>query len=37
MHHVFKGKLYAPVFSISIGFPNKVNGFVKTSTQDSLL
>ena len=37
MHHDFKGKFYAPVFSVSIGFSYKVNGFVKTSTQESLL
>ena len=35
--HNFKGKFDAPVFSVSIGFPYKVNGFVKTSTQESLL
>ena len=29
-HHDFKGKFYA-VFSISMGFPYKVNVFVKTS------
>ena len=27
MHHDFKGKFYEPVFSASIGFPYKVNGF----------
>ena len=37
MHHDFKGKFYTPVFSIAIGFPYKVSGFVKTSTQESLL
>ena len=30
MHHNFKGKFYAPVFSVSIGFPYKVNVSVKT-------
>ena len=37
MHHNFKGKFYAPVFSGFIGFTYKVNVFIKTSTQDSLL
>ena len=37
MHHDFKGKFYTPVFSGSIGFTYKVNVFVKTSTQESLL
>ena len=36
-YHNYKSKYYAPVFSVSIGFPYKVNGFVKTSTQESLL
>ena len=33
----FKGKFYAPAFSISIGFPCKVIVFVKTPTQESPL
>ena len=33
----FKGKFYTPVFFVYIGFPYKVYGFVKTSTQESLL
>ena len=37
MQHDFKAKFYAPVFSGSIGFNYKVNVFVKTSTQESLL
>ena len=36
-YHNYKSKYYAPVFSVSIGFPCKVNGFVKTSAQESLL
>ena len=35
-HHNLKGKFYAPVFSISSGFPYKVNNFVKMSTQESV-
>ena len=37
MHHDFKGKFYAPVFSGFIGFAYKVNFFLKTLTQESLL
>ena len=37
MHHNLKCKFYTPVFSVSIGFLYKVNGFVKTSTQESVI
>ena len=37
MYGSFKGKFYAPVFSVSIGFTYKVDVSVKTSTQEILL
>ena len=37
MYHDLKGKFYAPIFAGSIGCTYKVNVFVKTSTQESLL